>query len=155
VRKFGAYSGKKEIESIAVDQKLGYVYYSDEQFGIRKYHADPDSSDKELGLFGNGEFKEDSEGISIFSINDSTGYILVSNQSDNSFNVYPREGSINKPHEHKLLKRIPFSTNNSDGSEITSMDLPGFKGGLFVAMSDNRTFQFYSWEQIVKYLKFK
>ena len=34
VRKFGAYSGKKEIESIAVDDQLGYVYYSDEQYGV-------------------------------------------------------------------------------------------------------------------------
>jgi 3-phytase len=30
IRKFGTYSGKKEIESIAVDDALGYVYYSDE-----------------------------------------------------------------------------------------------------------------------------
>ena len=41
VRKFGNYSGKKEIESIAVDNENGYVYYSDEQFGVRKYYADP------------------------------------------------------------------------------------------------------------------
>jgi len=153
VRKFGAYSGKKEIESIAVDQKLGYVYYSDEQFGIRKYYADPDSSNHELGLFGNGEFKEDNEGISIYESSETTGYILVSNQSDNSFNVYPREGTPNNPHEHNLIKRIPLSTNNSDGSDIVSIDLPGFKGGLFVAMSDNKTFQFYSWEQILASLK--
>jgi 3-phytase len=153
VRKFGNYSGKKEIESIAVDHNLGYVYYSDEQFGIRKYHADPDSSDQELAVFGKGEFKEDNEGISIFSVNDSLGYILVSNQSDNSFNVYLREGAPNKPHEHQLIKRIPFSTNNSDGSEITAVELPGFKGGLFVAMSDNKTFHFYSWEQIRARLK--
>jgi 3-phytase len=153
VRKFGAYSGKKEIESIAVDQKLGYVYYSDEQFGIRKYYADPDSSNHELGLFGNGEFKEDNEGISIYESSETTGYILVSNQSDNSFNIYPREGTPNNPHEHNLIKRIPFSTNNSDGSEITAVELPGFKGGLFVAMSDNKTFQFYSWQQILARLK--
>ena len=30
VRKFGNYSGKKEIESIAVDNELGYIYYSDD-----------------------------------------------------------------------------------------------------------------------------
>ena len=35
VRKFGTYSGKKEIEAIAVDNELGYVYYSDEQVGVR------------------------------------------------------------------------------------------------------------------------
>jgi 3-phytase len=31
VRAFGAYSGKKEIEAIAVDAELGFVYYSDER----------------------------------------------------------------------------------------------------------------------------
>ncbi|HEY1109342.1 MAG TPA: phytase, partial [Opitutaceae bacterium] len=34
VRQFGAYSAKKEIESIAVDNELGYVYYSDEGVGV-------------------------------------------------------------------------------------------------------------------------
>ena len=42
VRSFGTYSGEKEIEAIAVDDEYGYVYYSDEGVGIRKYHADPD-----------------------------------------------------------------------------------------------------------------
>ena len=152
VRKFGTYSGKKEIESIAVDHQLGYVYYSDEQVGIRKYHADPDSADVQLAIFGSNEFKEDNEGISIFSTSDKEGYILVSDQSANKFNLYARQGSANNPHEHKLINSIPFSTNNSDGSDITSIELPGFKGGLFVAMSDNKTFQFYSWEQILKRL---
>jgi 3-phytase len=150
VRKFGSYSGKKEIESIAVDNPLGYVYYSDEQIGIRKYHADPDSPDVELAIFGTKEFKEDNEGISIYSTSDKEGYILVSDQSANRFNVYARQGSATNPHEHKLIKRIPFSTNNSDGSDVTSVELPGFKGGIFVAMSDNKTFQFYSWQQIIK-----
>lgn len=149
VRKFGVYSGKKEIESIAVDHQLGYVYYSDEQVGIRKYHADPDSADVQLAIFGSNEFKEDNEGISIFSTSDKEGYILVSDQSANKFNVYARQGSSTNPHEHQLIKRIPFSTNNSDGSDVTSVELPGFKGGLFVAMSDNKTFQFYSWQQIL------
>ena len=40
------------------------------------------------------------------------------------------------------------STLESDGSEITSKPLPGFPSGLFVAMSDDRTFQFYDWRDI-------
>lgn len=50
VRKFGQFSGVKEIEAIAVDHELGYVYYSDEQVGIRKYHADPDMGNEELAF---------------------------------------------------------------------------------------------------------
>ncbi len=155
VRKFGAYSGKKEIESIAVDHQFGYIYYSDEQVGICKYHADPDSADVQLAIFGANEFKEDNEGISIYATSNNEGYILVSDQSANRFNVYARQGSTTNPHEHKLIKSIPFATNNSDGSEITSVELPGFKGGLFVAMSDNKTFQFYSWQQILERMQGK
>lgn len=150
VRTFGKFSGKKEIESIAVDNELGYVYYSDEQFGIRKYYADPEKGNNELAIFGQGEYLEDNEGISIYKFEDGTGYILVSNQSANKFNIYPREGSKENPHKHNLISSIPVSTNQSDGSEVTSFSLPGFKGGLFVAMSTDKTFHYYQWSDIAK-----
>ncbi|MEX0316248.1 MAG: phytase, partial [Allomuricauda sp.] len=41
VRKFGAFSGQKEIEAIAVDDEKGLIYYSDEGVCIRKYYAEP------------------------------------------------------------------------------------------------------------------
>ncbi len=150
VRKFGKYSGKKEIESIAVDQQLGYIYYSDEQVGIRKYYADPIMGNEELALFGKNQFKEDNEGISIYNLDDKTGYILVSDQSANRFNIYPREGTKNKPHHHPMLVSIPVSTNQSDGSDVNSISLPGFEGGIFVAMSTDKTFQYYKWSDIAK-----
>jgi 3-phytase len=148
VRKFGFYSGKKEIESIAVDNELGYVYHSDEQHGIHKSYAHPDSSNVELALFGQGEFAEDIEGISIYKFNEGTGYILVSDQQADKFNIYPREGLAGKPHTYTRIKSIRTSTVESDGSEVTSTSLPGFLHGLFVAMSDDKTFQFYRWETI-------
>ena len=42
VRYFGGFSGVGEIEAVAVDDALGYVYYADEGDGIHKYQADPD-----------------------------------------------------------------------------------------------------------------
>ncbi len=147
VRKFGFYSGKKEIESIAVDNELGYVYHSDEQHGIHKSYAHPDSSNVELALFGQQDFTEDIEGISIYKFDDGTGYILVSDQQANKFIVYPREG-YGKPHEYKRMMTLNVSTVESDGSEVTSKALPGFAHGLFVAMSDDKTFQFYTWESL-------
>ena len=149
VRKFGKYSGKKEIESIAVDDELGYVYYSDEGAGVHKYYADPKKGNEELALFATTNFAADHEGISIYKINDGTGYILVSDQGANHFNVYPREGSAKSPHDHPLLKIIPTSTLDSDGSDVTSVSLPGkFKSGLFVGMSTDKTFQLYRWEDL-------
>ncbi len=154
VRKFGQYSGKKEIESIAVDNELGYVYYSDEQAGVRKYYASPDRGGQQLAIFGQQDFMLDNEGISIYKTGDSTGYILVSDQEANSFNVYRREGDAANPQQHTLLKKIPVSAINSDGSEVTSIPLgPQFPKGLFVAMSTDRTFHYYDWrrfEQLIK-----
>ncbi len=151
VREFGLWSGKKEIESVAVDDSLGFVYYSDESTGIRKYHADPDHPDapKELALFGANGFVEDREGISIYNVNDTSGYILVSDQQANQFHIFKREGEPDDPHRHTLIKIIKVSTNDSDGSEVTSRTLnDSFPGGLFVAMSDDKTFHYYSWSDI-------
>ncbi|MFO1451428.1 MAG: phytase [Opitutaceae bacterium] len=150
VRSFGTWSGRKEIEAIAVDQELGYVYYADENHGIRKYHADPaaDDADEQLAEFGLDGFTEDREGISIYRSGAGTGYVVVSNQQDNSFNFYPREGVTGNPHTHPLLKRVDVSTIESDGSDVTHTALPGFPGGLFVAMSNGRVFHFYAWNDL-------
>lgn len=146
-RKFGKYSGKKEIEAIAVDNELGYIYYSDEQFGVRKYYAEPSKGNDELTVFAKTGFKEDHEGISIYKTTDSTGYILVSDQSANQFQVFNREGKTQS--DHQLITIIKTSTNNSDGSDVVSIPLnEDFKHGLFVAMSDNKTFQYYRWEDL-------
>lgn len=151
VREFGKYSGKKEIEAVAVDAELGYVYYSDEMFGVRKYHADPDVPDAgmELALFATEGFTQDQEGISIYKVDDSTGYIIVSDQEVDQFWIFPREGSENDPHDHRPVKIIKASTISSDGNEVTSRYLsPEFPNGLFVAMSEGKVFHYYAWEDI-------
>ena len=150
VRKFGLFSGKKEIEAIAVDDALGYVYYSDEGVGVRKYYADPSKGNEELALFGTEGFKEDHEGISIYSETRKTGYIIVSDQAANEFHIFPRQGTSNDPHSHPLLKVVKLATLDSDGSDVTSVPLGRlFPRGLFVAMSTDRTFHYYNWEDIM------
>lgn len=149
IRAFGKYSGKKEIEAIAVDKYLGYVYYSDEQYGVRKYHADPNMGNEELALFATEGFTADQEGISIYYVNETQGYILVSDQQANCFHIFTREGTKENPHEHHLAKIIHTSTLESDGSEMASVAInPHFPYGLFVAMSTDKTFHYYSWEDI-------
>ena len=67
VRRFGDFSGSGEIEAIAVDDELGYVYYADEVAGIHKWLADPDApgANRELTLFGTTGYKQDREGLGI------------------------------------------------------------------------------------------
>lgn len=152
VRELGAFSGGAgEIEAVYVDDALGYVYYADEPTGIRKYAADPEApgADRELALFGTAGFREDREGISLYALDDETGYLLVSDQQANLFRVYPREGTAHDPHDHPEIAVIPVSTVESDGSETTSRPLgPQLPHGAFIAMSEDRTFQIYRWEDL-------
>lgn len=157
VRQFGAFSGGEgEIEAVAVDDDSGYVYYSDEWAGVRKYAADPDAPDanRQLAILGTTGFREDREGISIYKTGARTGYILVSDQQANLFRVFPREGTAKGPHDQPEIAAIPVSTLESDGSEVTSTPLgPGFPQGLFVAMSEGKVFQIYRWEDLAARLK--
>ncbi|WP_152536848.1 phytase [Cellulophaga geojensis] len=137
VRKFGVFSGKKEIEAIAVDSELGYVYYSDEQHGIRKYYAEPTKGDKEISCFGGELFLSDIEGIAIAKQAKGKGYIIVSDQQKGQFNIFSRD-------TNKFVKAVNLSTTETDGCEVVTVPLNNvFKNGLFVAMNDAKDFYFY------------
>lgn len=152
VREFGIFSGgDNEIEAVAVDDQLGYIYYSDEKSGIRKYHADPDhpNAANQLAVFGTSDFANEREGISIFPTSDSTGYILISDQQANTFNIYKREGEATDANQHTRLKAAVLSTCGSDGSEAVNISLNStFPNGLFVAMSEGGVFHYYPWEDV-------
>ncbi|OZV70626.1 phytase [Winogradskyella aurantia] len=137
VRKFGEFSGKKEIEAIAVDQELGYIYYADENHCIRKYYANPENGDKELACFGGQHFKRDIEGIAIARFDDKSGYIIVSNQQAHNFSIFDRT-------TNNFIKQINLGTKETDGCEVTTAVLGNqFPNGLFVSMTDSKTFVFH------------
>ena len=155
VRSFGRFSGSGEIEAVAVDDALGYVYYADEGDGIHKYHADPDHPDaaRELAHFGQAGFSADREGIAIYERDGQTGYIVCTDQIEGSsqYHVYRREGAAGRPHDHsELLKVVAGGADSTDGLEITSAALgPRFPYGLMVAMNSKaHNFLVYRWEDV-------
>jgi 3-phytase len=155
VRKFGRYSGKKEIESIAVDDSLGYVYYSDELAGVRKYYADPDNpnADTELSFFGRTGYRGEHEGIAIYQTDAAKGYLISTDQSEEGsrYWVYRREGANGNPHDHsEVLAIIDGGAKITDGIEVTSASLgPRFPKGMLAAMNSSSgitgNFLFFQW----------
>ena len=136
VRKFGAFSGKKEIEAIAIDDHAGIVYYSDEGHGIRKYYAEPSMGDKEIYCFGGEYFKEDIEGIAIAKYEDK-GFLIVSNQQSHTFNIFDLKTNA-------FIKEINLGTTETDGCDLTTQALGDkFPNGLFVSMNNNKDFYFH------------
>jgi 3-phytase len=154
VRTFGRWSGINEIEAIAVDDALGYVYYADEGDGIHKYYADPDQAGagRELAHFGRNGFLADREGVAIYERDATTGYIVCTDQldGDSKYYVFRREGAPVNPHDHsELLKVVSGGADATDGIEIASASLPGFPHGLMVVMNSGpRNFLLYRWEDV-------
>ncbi len=155
VREFGRFSGVGEIEAVAVDDELGYVYYADEGDGIHKYHADPDhpAANRELAHFATDGFQGDREGIAIYALENGGGYILCTDHlpGNTKYHVYRREGAPGRPHDHsQLLKVFYGGADETDGIEITSAALgPQFPNGLMVAMNSRpKNFLVYRWEDI-------
>lgn len=139
VREFGAFSGSKEIEAIAVDGEREHVYYSDEGAGIRKYHADPDSPEatRELAFFAKSGWKGDREGIAIHG-----PYIVATDQlhPNSEFHVFSRDTL-------RELGVFRIGADTTDGIEISST-------GIFIAMNDSRhNFILADWKTIAAALK--
>lgn len=143
VRRFGAFSGTKEIEAIVADDATGMVFYSDETVGVRRYHADPDSGSRELALFATRGVVGDHEGLAIRATSDTTGYLLLSDQQGRRLHVYRREAP------HALVAVIPVDARETDGIEVSSAALgPRFPAGVLVMMSDTRRFHVYDWRDV-------
>ncbi len=141
VREFGRFSGRGEIEAIAVDDELGYVYYADEGDGIHKWHADPDHPDAaaELAHFGRDGFRGDREGIAIYPQPGGKGYIVCTDQlpANSEYRLYRREGAPGRPHDHsELVAVIRGNADATDGIEASSRPLGDrFPAGILVAMN--------------------
>lgn len=149
VRAFGAYSGRKEIEAITVDDSLGFVYYSDEGVGVRQYHADPDSAGTQLALFATTGVSEDHEGLAIYATGANTGYLLLSDQGANRLHVFSREGTAKDPFAHRRLAVIPVRAQQTDGLDVTEHALgPSFPRGMLVMMSNRGAFHYYDWRDV-------
>lgn len=142
VRRFGKFSGTKEIEAIAIDDELGFVYYSDEGVGIRKYYADPGKGNEELAFFGGEYFKDDIEGIAIAVKPNGEGFLIVSDQQKGQFNLFSRK-------DNTFVKAVNLGTIETDGCDVVTTPLnTTFANGLFVAMNEQRDFYFYNLKKL-------
>jgi 3-phytase len=165
VRRFGSFSAtsvreENEIEAVAVDDALGYVYYADEADGIHKWHADPDHQDagRELAHFARQGFRGDREGIAIYALSDGTGYIVATDQldEDSEYHVYAREGAPGNPHDHsREIAVLRGGADATDGIEISSSPLgPGLPSGALVVMnSGSRNFLVFRWQDVAGAVK--
>lgn len=115
-----------------------------------------------IDSIADGDLTDDAEGVTIFYGEGDTGYLIVSSQGSNDYNVYRREG------ENTFLGKFAIvaspdgidGTSDTDGIDVTSASLgPHFPHGLFVAQDVKNTdpsaaqnFKLVPWESIAQAL---
>ncbi|PSB56865.1 hypothetical protein C7B61_20250, partial [filamentous cyanobacterium CCP1] len=132
-------------EGVVADYELGYVYIGQEDVGIWKFSAEPDS--KEPGVLidrvkPEGKALEaDVEGLTIYYGADGTGYLLASSQGDSTFAVYSREGNNDYLGNFIVGERNGIDrTDGSDGLDVINVPLGSqFPNGLLVVHDEENS----------------
>jgi 3-phytase len=152
VREFGDFSGRAEIEAVAVDDEAGYVYFADERYAIRQWHADPahPAAAREAGRFGQGKYRGDQEGIALYVQPGGRGYVISSDQlpGNSRYLLFPRSPRPDGP--GAFPAEWYGGADSTDGLDAASAPLGRvFPRGLVVAMnSRGRNFFLYRWEDV-------
>lgn len=133
-----------QAEGCAVDDENGALFIAEEDVGLYAYWADPAAATTNrnarliIDSTTSGHLTADAEGVALLTTPDGGGYLIVSSQGSNSYNVYDRAA----PHAFRGAFVIgPTAADKgidgveeTDGIEVTSVNLGGvFEEGLFVA----------------------
>lgn len=118
-------------EAMVCDDETGRLYVAFENFSIREYLAEPDSSTSyvsEFAIVGTDGVTADIEGIAIYYNSNGTGYIGFSNQGASNYKFYTRQ----RP--HTFVKTVVVSgAADGDGFDMASMSFgPIFPQGIAV-----------------------
>jgi 3-phytase len=141
-QRYGAYSGTKEIESLAYDSATDYVYYSDERFGTRRTARAAHAS---TTFRVNQDFQMDQEGLDFWRLPNQPAYLVCTDQ-------LPKDSMYRVRDAKTMAIKGQFSVgaDSTDGICIESRPLgPEFPRGLMVVMdSENRRFLYVDWRDV-------
>lgn len=152
IRKFGLNDQKSFVEGMVADDEYGYLYCSDEQNAILKYHADPTiQRNPFIQAFGVADgIRGDREGLALYKLSKGQGYLIVSSQGNSTFKIYQRSGN------NKFVKSVALhGVWKTDGIATSSQSIPPYyPTGIFVAHNDKENnfvlFDWYSFSRIKK-----
>jgi 3-phytase len=145
-------------EGCVADDDLSRLYVGEEEAGIWRYGAEPDSGEERTRVdsTGDGHLVADVEGLTVVKGPDDGGWLVASSQGDSSFVLYERDG------DNEFIRRFRVGgagsvdgVEETDGIDGTSADLGGrFTGGLFVVQDGsnpgaNQNFKLVAWDSIV------
>ena len=147
-----------QLEGCVADDELGYLYVGEEDVGIWKYSAEPDSEParKEVDrVRPGGSLVADVEGLTIAYGSDGKGYLIASSQGNSTFAIYRREGDNTYVKSFRIVAGSIDQVTETDGIHVTTSNLGSqFPNGVFIAQDGTddkgkQNFKLVPWQLIV------
>jgi 3-phytase len=156
VRSFGVGSIS---EGCVADDERGLFYLAQEDRGIWRYDAEPDSDTTRTlvdPVGSSGHLKADVEGLALTYEPDGGGYLIASSQGDDTFAVYRRRGDNAFVRRFEVADGVAIDgVAETDGVDATSASLgSSFPRGAFIAHdgfngAENQNYKFVPLEDVV------
>lgn len=160
-----------QTEGMVADAELGFLYIAQENVGIWKVEAAPDSSAEPRLIHEvapKSEYLEaDAEGLTIYYAADGKGYLLASSQGASTFAAFTREGDNTYIGSFQIGRNGEVDgVQESDGATVISLPLgdqfpqgllvvhDGLNDPAFMVEDDGEfenastNFKFVPWEQV-------
>jgi 3-phytase len=155
-----------QAEGCAADDELGNLFVAEEDVGLWKYSAEPDGGDTRTAVdkVEGGNLSADAEGVSIYYGADGKGFVVLSNQGEDNYAVYRREGAnefVGKFHVVANEARGIDGASETDGLDVVSAPLGAeFPAGMLVVQDGRnlmpgarQNFKFVSWKDAMDALR--
>lgn len=163
VREF-KFSG--QVEGCVADDDTGQLYVAEEVKALWRLSAEPDGGSTMTAVASigaNPDLRADLEGVSIYKLDATRGYIVLSVQGANTYAVFRREGSNAYVGSFAIVDgpNGVDGVSETDGLDVSSANLgPKYPHGMFATQDGhndadkaNQNFKFVSWERIAQALK--
>lgn len=140
VRRFSVGS---QCEGMVADDEHRVLYVAEEDRGIWRYQADPDSSDDRVlvdDVRRNPNLRADIEGLALYRQPGGKGYLFASSQGNDSFAVYARTDGNPYLGSFRIAAAGSIGgVSETDGIEVSSHPTGPYLQGMFFAQDgDNR-----------------
>ena len=156
-----------QVEGCVADDETGVLYVGEEDVGIWRDSAEPKGGPARSMLAAvkdNPALKDDMEGMGLYKLDATRGYLVVSSQGNDSYAMFRREG------DNEYIGSFAVSAaasagidgiSETDGLEVVSASAgPGFEHGLMIAQDgrnvsppENQNFKLVPWGRIAEALK--
>jgi len=155
-----------QAEGCAADDELGNLFIAEEDVALWKYSAEPDGGDARTAVdkIGAGRLTADAEGVSIYYGSQGKGFIILSNQGEDNYAVYRREGANEFVGKFHIIANEALGidgASETDGLDVVSAPLgAAFPMGLLVVQdgrnlmpAERQNFKLVSWKDVIEALQ--